>query len=53
MEHSIKCEERERESPRQTEKSELYTLVYTHLSLCNILSNYKEKSQFFLFNITD
>lgn len=48
MEHSIKCEERERESPRQTEKSE-----FTHLSLCNILSNYKEKSQFFLFNITD
>lgn len=48
MEHSIKCEERERESPRQTEKSELYPGI-----LCNILSNYKEKSQFFLFNITD
>lgn len=29
MEHSIKCEERERESPRQTEKSELYPGIYT------------------------
>lgn len=33
MEHSIKCEEREREreSPRQTEKSELYPGIYTFI----------------------
>lgn len=27
----IKCEERERESPRQTEKSELYPGIYTFI----------------------
>lgn len=31
MEHSIKCEEREREKPRQTEKSELNPGIYTFI----------------------